>query len=501
VLVVVATIALLRPASIVEVHAGESLQTELAGAPPGSTVVLSGGAYEGPIVIDKPLTLRGTGVALVTAALSDVAAIKVTSDHVVLEDLSVVGGDSGIIVRGVEDVLLRGVSVEGAELHGIEIVDASARIEDAFVGGLRNAMAQGIEIRNSDGRPDSVVTGSVIRGGQEGIVSHVSEVVVQDNLVEASTMRGIAITEMSDGIVSGNEIRDAVGSALYCGDMSRCQFEDNTSDMVAASGLGRSGEGWGLVVTYHAAASSKQDQVAGVAGRVFTSLGGRVQNSTPLEIGAGWSALPSILLATAAALSALAAMFMASKPLARKLQASALSPGGAWIFLAVIPLVAVQTFHMFEHTLQVFRVRVDGVPSRGGIVGPVVEGEWIHFVYNVAVLLLLVVILFARRKGWSPTNRPRLGDRFLVAGALVQGYHAIEHSVKLIQHHVTGSKVNEGLAGGVFDLVLLHYAMNLTVYLALLGAIAAWSWPFLSSKMAFSTISLEKKALRPPTPT
>lgn len=479
---------LLRSSAPIRILPTEDLQASLSQVPAGSEVVLAAGNYDGPVVVDKPLTITGTDGTRIVGGPTDRAVITVASNSVSLTRLSFSGGNSGIVVRESEDVLLSDLTVDGADLHGIEIVDSSARIVDVLVDDLQSPMAQGIEIRNSDGRPDSVVSGSVIRGGQEGIVSHVSEVIVQDNLVESSTMRGITITEMSDGIVSRNEINGAAGTALYCGDMSRCRFENNVSGSVAASGLGRSGEGWGLVVTYHAAASSEGDEVSGVAGSVFTSLGGRVQDSTPLEIGAGWGASVPILLATLAALFLLGLMFLVAGPLLAKMTARRTAPtgGGGAIWLALVPLLAIQSFHMFEHTLQVFRVRVDGVPSRGGVVGPVVEAEWIHFIYNAAVLALLVLIFFARRPERAPSQSN--GGRFLLAGALVQGYHVIEHTVKLSQHLITGAKVNPGLAGKAFDLVLFHYAINLMVYLALLSAVGAYLLPTLREKVHLSKL-------------
>jgi hypothetical protein len=53
---------------------------------------------------------------------------------------------------------------------------------------------------------------------------------------------------------------------------------------------------------------------------------------------------------------------------------------------------------------------------------------------------------------------------------LVQGYHVLEHTAKLAQHIATGAKVNPGLLGGHVDLVWFHFAINLTVYAAFLGA-------------------------------
>jgi hypothetical protein len=136
----------------------------------------------------------------------------------------------------------------------------------------------------------------------------------------------------------------------------------------------------------------------------------------------------------------------------------------------------IQTFHMGEHLLQVFRVHFDGVPSKGGIVGSVVETEWVHFGYNLAVLTGLGAVVAARFRGWTPRGRVDIGDALLSVATLVQAYHVVEHSVKLTQHLVTGAKVNPGILGGPIDLVWLHFAINLSVYAGFLGALIAYQW-------------------------
>lgn len=467
-----------RPTTI-RVTPGDDLSELLEQAPQGAIVSLAAGGYRGPIHIRKPLTLRADEHSFIAADASE-PVVTVVADDVVIEGLTTRGGNTGIVVREAEGVSLRAVEVAGADLHGIEIVDASAHVSGAEISDLQHPMAQGIEIRNSDGRPDSLIEGSSIRGGMEGIVSHVSESTIADNVVQDTTMRGITVTEMSDGVVKGNRVHDVTGAGMYCGDMSRCQFQDNVVVDVQGDRNGRSTAGWGIVVTYHAVASSEGDRLEGAAGPRMASIGGHFRNRSPLEPGAGWGALVPSGLAALAALALTGLLYLGSGLFARSLDkggtAGPAGRGPAWLpSLAVLGL-GVQTFHMIEHALQVFRVRVDGIPSRGGIVGPGVEAEWVHFAYNAAVLGGLLLAVVARRRGWRPPGRVELGDRLLLTAAAIQGYHALEHSVKLGQHLATGAKVNHGILGGEIDLVLLHFSINLAVYLSAVGATVAYLW-------------------------
>ena len=457
---------------VVHVGPGDPLQSAIDRSRPGSRVVLGAGTYEGPVTIDRTVEVVAEPGAVLAVAPDSDAALTVTADGVRVEGLTTTGGDTGIRVREVDGVELEDVSVKRAAMHGIEIIDASASVAGAEVADPRDPFAQGIEVRNADGRADSSIADSVVSGGQEGIVSHVSEVAVTNNVVTGTSLRAITITEMSDGVVHGNTIRDVAGAGLYCGDMSRCEFRDNVVEGVDATPLGRSTEGWGLVVTYHAAASSSGDLLEGRAGPVFTSIGGHMRERTPLELGAGLGALLPVALATGAALLAMVLVLVASKRPALILTARSgrRRSRAGWILPVAVAGLIVQTFHMIEHGLQVFRVRVDGVPSRGGLVGPVVEAEWIHFIYNGLVVAGLVAVVLARSRGWTPPGRIAGADRLLLTAAVIQSYHFVEHSVKLAQHVVGGAKVNPGIAGRFLDLVLFHYAINLAVYLACLGA-------------------------------
>lgn len=468
-----------RP-EVVVVKVGDDVRAALRDAPAGAIVELEAGTHRGPLTLDEPLTLQGQPGATVTAASDEASVVTVTADNVSIQDLGIAGAASGVVVREAENVRLHSLDIEGADLHGIEIVDASGHVSAVRVTELSHALAQGIEIRNSDGRPDSVIENSTIVGGMEGIVSHVAELVIRNNVVSDTTMRGITVTEMSDAVVSGNRVRGVTGAGMYCGDMSRCQFEGNTVTGVAGDERGRSTAGWGLVVTYHAAASSHDDVLEGAAGERMASIGGSFRTRSPLEPGTGWAALAPASIATGAALAAVALLYLAAGAFNRRTSSLFRSRGRRrgpnWLLPLGVLGLGVQTFHMLEHGLQLFRVRVDGIPSRGGIVGPRVEAEWIHFGYNLAVLVGFVLVVIARRKGWKPPGRAEIGDRFLLAGVALQGYHSIEHSVKLSQHLSSGAKVNPGILGGEIDLVLLHFSINLGVYMVALGATVAYLW-------------------------
>lgn len=456
------------------VRPGESLQRALDGAPRGATVVVERGTYRGPVVVDRPVRLEAESGAHVVAPSSAAAVVTITAPDVLVEGLAVEGGSSGVVVRSVEGVSLTELAVSGSELHGVEIVDASAALSGVTVTELGSRFAQGIEVRNSDGRPDTVVMGSSVTGGQEGIVAHVSEVLFENNTVIGTSMRALVVTEMSDGVVRGNRVNDARGVGLYCGDMSRCVFSGNHGEPVSAGAGGRSSAGWGMVVNFHAVATNEDNELEGSAGRAAALLGSRIVRDSPLELG---STKTGLLNAGAAALASMLVLGIAMV-LSRRFVASRLHPRtkglgpqrSGPLSMVLVAGLGVQSFHMAEHFLQVYRVHLDGIPSRGGIVGPAVEAEWIHFGYNALVLASIAGLALLRRSGWRPTRLGGGADMWLGAALLLQGYHVVEHSIKLIQHLSTGRKVNPGLLGGEIDLVWLHFSLNLAVYAAFMVA-------------------------------
>lgn len=134
--------------------------------------------------------------------------------------------------------------------------------------------------------------------------------------------------------------------------------------------------------------------------------------------------------------------------------------------------IAVQSFHMAEHVAQVIQKFVLGLSQAHGLLGEVLDREWLHFGYNSTLLLLLFMFFlgygFHKRDSWFATHRPLLA---VFTGALaIQSYHVLEHTVKLSQYLMTGVEPAPGILGGFFNLVWLHFFINLAVYLPMLLA-------------------------------
>ncbi|MFN2587857.1 MAG: nitrous oxide reductase family maturation protein NosD [Actinomycetota bacterium] len=460
------------PAPVVTVAAGDDVQAALDAAPAGATVRLGSGTHRGPLAIDRTVTLEGEAGAQVVAPPDAGAAVHVTARGVRIEGLKVFGGWTGIDLDDAPGAVVRRVSVVGSDAQGIRVYKADALLEVVSVAGLKDPHAQGIEVLSA---PGVVVRDSAVTGGKIGIVAHLSDTLFEDNVVSGTSLAAIVMREMGSGVARRNTVRDATGAGLYCGDMARCEFEDNSVEHVAGAPGARSAAGWGLVVNYRAVASSAGDELAGAAGEAVALSHSRIVPESPLERGepagaAAWGALSTLV-----ALAVLGALYLVARrvlPPARGAgrHAAATSAGIALLLAGV----AVQSFHMLEHVVQLSRVFADGVPSRGALLGSVVDTEWVQLVYNGAVLAGLVLVLYLRRRGWSPRGSNDVGDRLVTAVALLQGYHFVEHAAKMFQHVTTGAKVNPGILGDEVNLVLLHFGLNAAVYLGFVAATVAY---------------------------
>jgi hypothetical protein len=103
----------------------------------------------------------------------------------------------------------------------------------------------------------------LVVGGLEGIVSHSAFVEFRENRVRDTTLRGIAITEMSMGTARENDVRDALGVGMYCGDYSHCLFERNVisgtrPDLDSSNGTRM---GYGILATFGAEATLGENEL------------------------------------------------------------------------------------------------------------------------------------------------------------------------------------------------------------------------------------------------
>lgn len=421
-------------------------------------LVLSAGTH-GPLTLDTPgQVVRAEDGARVRGP------VIVAGDDVRLEGLSIIGGETGVLVREVDGVVIDDVTISGAGMHGIEVVDASATITGCHIAGMGHPLAQGIEVRNQTGRPHTIVEGCSIVGGKEGIVAHSARVQFLRNEVTATAVRAIAILEMSEGIAAGNRIHEVVGAGLFCGDMSHCEFRDNTVAGVASDGSGVANQaGYGSVTWYYSTVRHRGNTFTDVAAsEPVTIRQGSVEvDRFPLSIWPqGWSGvLPGLPIALAAAGAVLLAVtFGLRRWRGDRHRGTPLAEGGALALLGAG--LAVQTMHMSEHGVQVWQVYVADAEVRAGLLGQAFNTEWVHLSYNLAVMAFLLGLIVRERDGLL-----RGGAWSWFAGATaIQTWHLAEHGVKVFQHEALGIKVAPGIIGDNLGLVWFHFGINTAVW-------------------------------------
>ena len=141
-----------------------------------------------------------------------------------------------------------------------------------------------------------------------------------------------------------------------------------------------------------------------------------------------------------------------------------------YVYLFAVTL-GIQTGHMLEHVTQVIQKFVLHVTPAHGLIGRL-DLEQIHFGFNSAYLLMFFPLFL----GWfcyraeiaELTPRWKLLAGIFLITFIVQIYHQAEHTAKLVQYLNTHMQGTQGILGAHFDLVIMHFIINLLVYLPML---------------------------------
>ena len=435
-------------------------------AQPGETIRLLPGFHRSFTITVPDVTVVAAPGAVIRGP------VEVRADGVTLRDLIVEGGESGMTVEDAEGVTLEGLVIRGAHLHGIEVEDAQARILGCRVSELVGRMAQGIEVRNASTRPRTIVEGCSITGGKEGIITHSSRVELRMNRVTGTTIRALAISEMSEGVMEGNSVHGVTGVGLYCGDMSHCEIVGNRVTDVRNDGSGAvSRSGFGAVGWYHSTLRLRDNRFSGTeAGALRLAFGSETTDRFPLSIwGPGLPGLLPGVLVTPIGLLALVLVRRGMGPLVRRAARGTASLRVDHRSTISVLLVgfAVQSFHMLEHVVQVVQVYALDAEQRAGLLGSWIDLEWVHFVYNLAVLGFVWWAWRLVRPGGAEQDRLGSSAPWVLAGLVIQAYHLVEHSVKMVQHLALGIRTAPGIFGDEIGLVWFHFGINLAVYVAI----------------------------------
>jgi len=238
-LVLLALILLPLPAGAVErlVPAeGGALAAAVAGAAPGDVLILAPGRHDGPVLLDRPITLDGRGAASIDGG-GQGSVITIVGPDITVRGLEILGSgsdhqgiDSGIrVLRPATRVLIEDNRLVG-NLHGVDVHGATdTTVRNNVILGRQdrrmNDRGNGVYIWNA---PGTVIEANDIRYGRDGIFSNAS----RDGTYRGNLFRDLrfAVHYMytNNSAVSGNvSIGNHIGFALMFS--NRITVHDNLS--------------------------------------------------------------------------------------------------------------------------------------------------------------------------------------------------------------------------------------------------------------------------------
>jgi nitrous oxidase accessory protein len=227
---------------------GDALRAALAATPPGATLHVAPGRYEGPFVLEKPIhlcgepgatlagnhtgnvvTIRAADVELAGFAIrgsgrdlsADNAAVYVAGPRAIVRDNHIFDMLHGIYVKQANDCRISDNTIIGDGAAGEAISDPvinGLKAGDAATGEMCGAplaidrRGNGIHLWNSSGH---VLTGNVIRGTRDGVyLSFASHTQVRGNTITL-VRYGLHYMYSDDNTFERNVFSDnAAGAAL-----------------------------------------------------------------------------------------------------------------------------------------------------------------------------------------------------------------------------------------------------------------------------------------------
>lgn len=240
-LAITAIVFVLVPAA----SAAEDLQALIDSAEPGEVIVLESGVYDGNVVIDKPLTLRGEGWPVVdghgTGNVIEISAPDVTLTGLVIANTgtSLDQENAGVSANGMR------VTIVNNRFENVLFGVFLRRAEDSLIA---NNIIGAIELdlgRRGDGirlweSSRTVVEGNVVDGGRDTVLWFSNDLILRDNRV-TNGRYGIHFMYSDGALVERNYLgHNSVGGFLmYSRDLT---IRDN----LITGSKGPSGYGIGL---------------------------------------------------------------------------------------------------------------------------------------------------------------------------------------------------------------------------------------------------------------
>ena len=221
------------------------LQAMIDAAAPGATLTIPSGHYEGPITIDRPLTLQGEGWPIIDGmGRSDV--ITVTAEGVTIRGFEII--NSSVAVSAVPGAI---------RLSADRAVIENNRIREVLYGiimvGSRDHVLRGNEIASLSDQPSqrrghaiymygsggNLVEDNVVHTAKDGIFIGFADFNVLRNNHVSNVRYGIHFMYASDNVFEANTfVKNVAGAAIMSS--SRIELTGNVfaENRSAASGYG-----------------------------------------------------------------------------------------------------------------------------------------------------------------------------------------------------------------------------------------------------------------------
>ena len=221
-----------------------ALALAIAGAAPGDILSLAPGHHDGPVLLDRPVTLDGHGAAVIEGDGTG-SVITITGADVTVRGLEIRGSgsshetiDAGVQIRRsavralVEDNRIL-ENLHGVDVHGAKDSTVRGNVIVGRQDHRMNARGNGIYVWNA---PGTLIDGNDIRFGRDGIFSNTSRKSAYRNNLFRDLRFAVHYMYTNDSEVSGNvSIGNHLGYALMYSD--RITVRDNLSLRDRSHGL------------------------------------------------------------------------------------------------------------------------------------------------------------------------------------------------------------------------------------------------------------------------
>ena len=267
-------------AAVIDVNpGGDLLARAVAAAAPGDELRLASGIHDGPVVIDRALTLEGEPGAVVDGHGKG-RTIEVTAPHVVVRHLAVRGSGMsldqmhaavfleqgatgaviedndiednlvGVYVHGARDTIVRRNRIAGRVLahlndagNGVYVWNApGTRVVDNDISGGRDGIFTNTSRDNVFSRNrihgvrfavhymytnNSVVSDNISIGNHAGyVIMYSDHLIVRDNLSKGDRDHGLLLNYANNSEITGNAVRGG-DKCVFIYNANKNRFRDN----------------------------------------------------------------------------------------------------------------------------------------------------------------------------------------------------------------------------------------------------------------------------------